>query len=70
MPWKVQAGAAVLGTMAQDVQPTDTMAASRSSVESHVGDAAAVAAADLEPPPHIPHPVPPRRHWPPASPAR
>ena len=43
MPWKVHERATVMGTMAQDVQPADTMAALRSSLEAHVGDAAALA---------------------------
>ena len=57
MPWKVHERATVMGTMAQDVQPADTMAAPRSSLETRVGDAAALVSGDLESPAHIPPPV-------------
>ena len=57
MPWKVHERATVMGTMAQDVQPADTMAAPRSSLEARVGDAAALVPGDLESPAHIPPPV-------------
>ena len=57
MPWKVHERATVMGTMAQDVQPADTMAGPRSSLETRVGDAAALVSGDLEPPAHIPPPV-------------